>query len=193
QDIVLGQLDAERVDQIAIDEDFEMQVRARGLARRADIADHLALPDAAAHAKSFGVARHMTIGSLVAIDVLDFDLVPVARLPLVIADDAVTGGVDGRAAARGQVDTRMELAGFEDGVDPVAEARTQRAAALKRPAIKEALAGFSIRIVEVDHAIVGGEAIELALGARERQAHIEQFAIPLGAGLSGLEDFDRIA
>src|SRR5690606_14405298 len=87
QDIVLGQLDAERVDQIAVDEDFEMQVRAGRLAGRADIADDLALSDLTADAEPVSVARHVAIGGLVAVDVLDLDLVAVAGLPLVILDD----------------------------------------------------------------------------------------------------------
>ena len=75
--------------------------------------------------EAIGIARHVAIGGLVAVDVLDLDLVAIAGLPLVVLDDAIAGGIDRRARGRGEIDAGMQLAGVENGVDAIAEARPQ--------------------------------------------------------------------
>src|ERR1700755_2592380 len=56
------QLDAHRVDEPSIDEDFVVHVGAGRLAGRADKADHLALADARARLHAASERRHVAVG-----------------------------------------------------------------------------------------------------------------------------------
>ena len=80
-----------------------------------------------------------------------------------------------RGAARSTpVCMRRDL---EDRVDAVAEAAREAPAALQRPAGQEALSGLAVGIVEIDRAVVGAEAEELARRGAELQADIEQVLV----------------
>src|SRR5690606_28496874 len=157
-----------------------------------DIADDLALAHMAADTQAIGITRHVAIGGFVAVDVADLDLVAVAGLPFVILDDAIAGGIDRGAAGGGQIGAGMQAPRLEDGVDAVAEPRAQRATAFQRATVEEALAGFAIGVIKIYHAVIGAEAIELAGGAAQYQADIEQVGAALGIG-RGFQNFDGIA
>src|SRR5581483_7886838 len=82
-------LDGHGVHIAAVDQHLEVDVRARGQARRADIADDLALAHLDALADARGEARHVAIGGLVAVGVPDADIVAVLALASGLLDDAV--------------------------------------------------------------------------------------------------------
>ena len=65
------QLDAHRIDEAAVDQDLVVHVRAGREAGRADIADHLALAHARAGLRRARERRHVAVGGLVAVGVLD--------------------------------------------------------------------------------------------------------------------------
>src|SRR5690606_6867323 len=110
------------------------------------------LADFRADAEPVHIAREVAIGGLVAVDVLDLDLVAVTGLPAIVGNDAIAGSVNGRAGGGGEIDAGMQFPGLEDGVDAIAEARAQGASAFERAAIEEALAGLAVGIVEMDRA-----------------------------------------
>ncbi len=73
-----GQLDPHRVDEMAIHQNFVMEMRARRETALAEIADDLALPDALTFLDAAGEGRKMVVGRLIAIGMLDFDPAAIA-------------------------------------------------------------------------------------------------------------------
>src|SRR6185295_10880446 len=110
------QLDAHRVDEAAVDEDFVVDVGTGRHAGRADEADHLALAHALAGLHALGIGRHVAVGSLIAVVVLEADILAVAAFPADLLDYAVAGSKDRRAVGRGPVDAGVHLDITEDGM-----------------------------------------------------------------------------
>ena len=117
------ELDAHRIDEMAVDDHLVMKVRACREARHAEIADELPL----AHLHAFGdPARktlHVVVGRDVAVRVLDFDAVAVARFATGLDDGAVAGREDRRADRRGEIDARVHARVAENRVEARTEAR----------------------------------------------------------------------
>src|SRR6516165_10752145 len=116
------QLDAHRVDEAAVDEGFVVDVGAGRQTRRADKADHLALPHALADFEALGESGHVAVGRLVAVVVLQADIFAIATFPADLFDDAVAGGEDRRAVGGGPVDAGMHLDVAEDRMAAATEA-----------------------------------------------------------------------
>src|SRR5260370_14734815 len=95
------QLDAHRIDETAVDQNFIMDVGAGRHARRSDEADHLALPHPLARLHALGVGRHVAVGGLVAVVVLQADVFAVTPFPADLFDAALAGGENRRAIWRG--------------------------------------------------------------------------------------------
>ena len=74
-----------------------MDVGAGRLSGRADEADHLALANPLARLQALGEGRHVAVGGLVAVIVLQLDVFAVAAFPARDFDDAVAGRENRRA------------------------------------------------------------------------------------------------
>src|SRR3954452_2303678 len=116
------QLDAHRIDEAAVDQDFVMHMRASRHAGRADETDHLALPHALAGLHAFCISGHMAVGGLIAVVVFQADVFAVAAFPADLFDHAVAGCEDRRAVRRRPVDAGVHLDIAEDGMAAAAEA-----------------------------------------------------------------------
>src|SRR6266576_2465367 len=103
------QLDAHRIDETPVDQNFIMDVGAGRHAGRSDETDHLALPHPLARLHALGIGRHVPVGGLVAVVVFQADVLAVTAFPADLFDDAVAGGENRRAVGRGPVDTGMHL------------------------------------------------------------------------------------
>src|SRR6478672_12691757 len=118
------QLDAHRIDETAVNQNFIMDVGAGRHAGRSDEADHLALPHPLAGLHALGIGRHVAVGGLVAVVVLQADIFAVAAFPADLLDHAVAGSEDRRAVGGGPVDAGVHLGIAEDRMAAAAEART---------------------------------------------------------------------
>src|ERR1043166_5854173 len=157
------QLDAHGIDKAAVDQDFVVHVGAGRHARRSDEADDLALAHALAGLHAFGVSGHVAVGGLVAVVVLDADILAVAAFPADLLDHAVAGGEDRRAVGCGPVDAGVHFHIAEDRVAAAAEARAHDGVVdrLSDQEFFRALAGV---VVEIDHGVVGGLEAVVFLG-----------------------------
>ena len=72
------QFDFHRIDEMSVDQHFVMEMWTGCEAGLAEIADHLALPDADAFSGPARETRHMIIGRHIAIGMLDLDAAPIA-------------------------------------------------------------------------------------------------------------------
>src|SRR5712672_2837718 len=95
------QLDAHWIDEASVDQNFIVNVGAGRLSGRTDKADHLALPDPLAGFHALGKGRHMAVGGLVAVVMLEADVFAVAAFPADFLDDGVAGGKNRRAVGCG--------------------------------------------------------------------------------------------
>src|SRR4029450_6906492 len=84
--------DGHRVDEVVVDQDLEVTVRAGRPAGRADIADDLALFHGDAGRDAFGVTRHVAVSRRVAVGVADADVIAVAAFAAHELDGAVARG-----------------------------------------------------------------------------------------------------
>src|SRR4029450_1591946 len=84
--------DGHRVDEVVVDQDLEVAMRAGRPAGRADIADDLALLHGDAGRDTFGVARHVAVSRGVAVGVADADIIAVAAFAAHELDGAVARG-----------------------------------------------------------------------------------------------------
>ena len=75
------ELDRHRVDEVAVDDHFVMEMRPGGQSRLAEIADHLALRDVHALGDAAAEAGHVVVGGHISVGVLDLDAPPVAASP----------------------------------------------------------------------------------------------------------------
>ena len=101
-----------------------MEVRAGGLARRADVADLVA--PVHLHPDDHGDDAEVRVAGLVAVSVVDDDLVAVAVAVEFRQDHlAVAGGIDRRTEGPGHILAAVRLAAAVHGVRPVAEAAGQ--------------------------------------------------------------------
>ena len=99
--------EGDRVDRLAVDPDFVMEVASGRAAGRAHQADHVAALDALAG----GDQRlgKVAVAGLDAVAVLELDEVAVAAAIIFgAADEAVGGGVDGGSDRSGEVDSDWE-------------------------------------------------------------------------------------
>src|SRR6266436_7904006 len=117
------QLDAHRIDEAAVDQNFIMDVGAGRLPGRADETDHLALPHPFAGLQPLGERRHVAVGGLITVVVLQLDVFAVAAFQAGDFDDAVAGCENRSAVGRGPIDAGVHLHVTEDGVAAAAEAR----------------------------------------------------------------------
>ena len=85
------QLDRHRVDEVAVDDDFVVQMRAGREAGLAKVADDLALRDAHAGGDAAAEARHVIVGRDIAVCVLDLDTAAIAGIVGRLDHDAVAG------------------------------------------------------------------------------------------------------
>src|SRR5581483_9752752 len=133
------------------------------LAGRADEADHLALPHLLAGLHALGERRHVAVGGLIAVVVLDADVFAVAAFELGLFDYAVAGGEDRRAVGGGPVDAGVHLHVAEDRMAAAAEAGAHDGGVdgLADQELLRALAGL---VVVVDHRIVGSLEAVIFLG-----------------------------
>src|ERR1700687_4027363 len=144
------QLDAHRIDEASVDQNFVMDMGAGRHAGRSDEADHLALPHPLAGLHALGEGRHVAVGGLVAVVMLQADVFAVAAFPAGFLDDAVAGGEDRRAIGRGPVDAGVHLDVAEDGMAAAAEARSHDRV-VDRFAHQELLRALAGLVVEIDH------------------------------------------
>src|SRR5882757_8785381 len=99
-----------------------MDVRSGGHAGGADEADDLALSYPLAGLEALGEGRHVAVGGLITVVVLDADVFAVAAFGADFLDHAVAGGEDRRAVGRRPVDAGVHLDVAEDGMTASAEA-----------------------------------------------------------------------
>src|SRR5437879_9070020 len=113
---------------------------------RADIADYLALTDLYAGLDAACEGRHMAVGGLVAVIVLEADVLAVAGFPTGLLDRAVAGGIDRRAHRGGPIQARMHFGVTEDRMSTRSEAGTHDAI-VHRLADEELLRALSLLAV----------------------------------------------
>src|SRR5258708_14183858 len=149
------QLDAHRIDETPVDQNFIMDVGAGRHAGRSDEADHLALAHPLAGLHALAIGRHVSVRGLVAVVVLQADIFAVTAFPADLFDDAVAGGENRRAVGRGPVDAGMHLDVADDWMATSAQAGSHDRVAdgLAHQELFRALAGL---VVEIDHRIVRG-------------------------------------
>src|SRR6185295_3888156 len=124
---------------------------------------------------------HVAVGGLVAVGVLDADVLAVARFPACLFDGAGAGGVDRRAHRGGPVHAGMHLGVAEDRMMAGAEARPHDAVG-NRLADQELLRALAGVVIVVDEAVVGGlEAVVLLLLAGDRQRRKHDIGLGLAA------------
>src|SRR5215467_4717847 len=116
------QLDLHGIDEAAVDQDFEMQVRPGRQSGRADIADHLSLAHLLAGLHAAGESRHVAVGGLITVSVPDADVLAVAAFPADLVDKAVARGEDRRPRRRAPVYPGMHLVVAEQGMVTTPEA-----------------------------------------------------------------------
>src|SRR3990167_1024962 len=87
-----------------------MQVGAGRPAGRADIADQVALPDAATWTHAVGKARHVCVERLEIVGVADLHRPAVVEVPALMADHAIGCGMDRFAGLALEVDAVVEAA-----------------------------------------------------------------------------------
>src|SRR6202049_783497 len=85
------QLDVHRIDEAAVDQDLVVNVGAGRHAGRSDEADHLALPHLLAGLHALGEGRHVAVSGLIAVGVLQADVIAVAAFALGLLADTVSG------------------------------------------------------------------------------------------------------
>src|SRR5690606_28729973 len=100
-----------RIDRVAGDADFVVQVRAGRAAGRADVTDQLALGDLLPRRDR--IARQVRITGLDLPAMLDLDIVAVAAEALGLRDDAVGRGVNRGAGRLREVDALVVAAAAE--------------------------------------------------------------------------------
>src|SRR5229473_3032193 len=110
------QLDAHRIDEAAVDQNFIMDMGPGRLPGRTDEADQLALPHPFADLEPLGERRHVAVGGLVTVVVLQLDVFAVAAFQAGDFDDAVAGCKNRRAVGGGPVDAGMHLDVTENGM-----------------------------------------------------------------------------
>src|SRR4029077_10985500 len=118
------QLDAHRIDEASVDQNFIVQVRASGQAGRTDKADHLALPHAHAFVDAACKGAHVSVCGFVAVGVANADIFAVAGFPARLLDDTIARGVDRRTGRPRPIDAGMHLGVAEDRMVADAEPRT---------------------------------------------------------------------
>src|SRR5262249_17494755 len=116
------QLDLHRIDEAAVDQDFEMQVRPGRQSGRADIADHLSLAHFLAGLHAAGESRPVPLVAPLAVGCPDADVLAVAAFPADLVDKAVACGEDRRAGRRAPVYPGMHLVVAEQGMVTTPEA-----------------------------------------------------------------------
>src|SRR5208283_4273711 len=89
-----SEFDRHRVNEVAVDDDFVVEVRSGREASLPEVADNLALRDVRAFRDSPAETGHVIVRGHVAIGVLDLDPTSVAGVPSRLDDDAVAGGED---------------------------------------------------------------------------------------------------
>src|ERR1700730_3693166 len=94
------------------------------LSSRTDEADHLALPHPLAGLHALGEGRHMSVGRLITIGVLQADVFAVTAFPFGLFDDTVAGRENWRTVGRGPIDAGVHLDVTEDGVAADAKGRS---------------------------------------------------------------------
>ena len=83
-------LDRKRIDELIVDQHFEVQVRACRQARCADVADQLRLSHLGSNRDAGAEALHVAIGRVVAVGVPDANVIAVVPLSSGFLDDAGT-------------------------------------------------------------------------------------------------------
>src|SRR6266516_4878318 len=190
------QLDAHRIDETPVDQNLIMDVGAGRHAGRAHEADHLALPHPLAGLHALGVGRHVAVGGLVAVVVLQADVFAVTAFPAGLFDDAVAGGKNRCTVGRGPIDAGMHLDVAEDGMAAAAEARAHDRV-VDRLADQELLRALAGLVVIVDHGVVGGLETVVFLGlAADREGgeqHLALFGIGGAFVFAGKEHVEGVA
>ena len=158
-----------------------MDVGAGRLSGRADEADHLALPHPLAGLHPLGKGRHVSVGGLVAVVVLQLDVFAVAAFHAGDFDDAVAGSENRRAVGRGPVDAGVHLDVAEDGMAAAAEARSHDRV-VDRLAYQELLRALAGLVVVIDHRVVGGLETIIFLGLAADRERGEQHLVLFGDG-----------
>ena len=137
----------------------------------------------------------MAVGGLIAVGVLDADILAVAAFGAGLLDHAVAGCEDRGAVAGGPVDARMHLHVAQDRVAAAAEARAHDGVVdgFSDQELLRALAGL---VVVVDDAVVGALVAVVFLGLaadRERgEQHLVLFARRHALVLAGVEHVEGI-
>src|SRR5690606_37331286 len=116
---------AQRVDRLAVQQNFVVQVRTRGPARRTDVADQVAASNLLP--RLHGKAREVAVARRDPGAVLDHDGVAVIAVVGAAADDAVGCRTDGRAAVGGNVEAGVEVLAAVDRIAARAETRGEPA------------------------------------------------------------------
>src|SRR5260370_6928603 len=124
-------------------------MRAGRVSGRADIAYHLALTDLYARLAAAVEGRYMVMGGLVAVIVLEADVLAVAGFPARRLNRAVAGGVDRRAHRGCPIQACMHFGVTEDRMSTRPEAGTHDAV-VHWLADEELLPAFSL-LVSITH------------------------------------------
>src|SRR5262249_1567918 len=140
-------------DEAAVDLDLVVDVRAGRKAGGADIADHLALADALSDLDALRIRGHVAVGGLIAVRMLDADVLAVTAFPAGEIDRAVAGGEDRRAVAGRPVDAGVHAREAEDRMPARAEARSHHRV-VDRLADQELLRALAGLVVVVDDRVI---------------------------------------
>lgn len=170
------QTDSHRVHLGVVDDEFVVKVVSGRKARRAYIADYLALPDACAWYHSICDPVLVIEGRLIAVRVTDDGLTAIAATPAGLFDDAVPGSDYRRASWGRPIDSSMSAGVAEYRVASIAEAR--RESPVRNRIAEEKLPGTTPALVEVaDSAVLHLKAIECALGTTHGGPHEQEFRL----------------
>ena len=172
-----------------------MDMGAGRLPGRPDEADHLALPHPFAGLQPLGERRHVAVGGLITVVVLQLDVFAIAAFQAGDFDDAVAGCENRGAVGRGPIDAGVHLHVAEDGVAAAAKARAHDRI-VDRLADQELFRALAGLVVEIDDRVVGGLETVVFLGFAADGEGSEQHLGFIGAGafvFTGKEHVKRVA
>src|SRR5262249_61915266 len=86
------------------------------VSRRSNITDQLTLANLYTRFDAARERRHMAVGGLIAVIMLEADVFAVAGFPARLLHRTITGGVDRRTQRRGPIQARMHLGGAKDRI-----------------------------------------------------------------------------
>ena len=104
-----GDPQLQRINRLGIMANLVMEVRARGAAGGADIADDLTLVDLGSNGHVLGDAAHMGVKGFITIGMFQLDHIAVGAVAAGKFDDAFAGRLDRRSGRGAEIDAHMHL------------------------------------------------------------------------------------